>query len=361
MKHILAGAAVFCAVTTSAQDSTEKKPSPFSFSGYLEVYYAYDFNKPAGHDRPAFFYSHNRHNEVNLNLGYLKVNYQTEKLRANLAIGLGTYMNANYAAEPGTLKNVYEANVGVKMARHKNLWLDAGIFPSHIGFESANAATCWTLTRSILADNSPYFESGAKLTYTTDNGKWLFSVLALNGWQRIQRVPGNSLLSGGTQIQYMPSSRWLINYSNFAGTDKPDTARLWRYYHNLYSTISVGEQVGITLGLDIGQEQQSVKSSHLNTWFSPVAIVRYAPAEKWAMALRGEYYNDKKGVLIATGTPNGFQTFGGSVNLDHAVTKNLLWRVEYRSLRSKDGIFAKGAGAVRNNAFLTTSLSLQFP
>lgn len=27
-------------------------------------------------------------------------------LRANLAIGAGTYMNANYAAEPGTLKNI---------------------------------------------------------------------------------------------------------------------------------------------------------------------------------------------------------------------------------------------------------------
>ena len=36
-----------------------------------------------------------------------------------------------------------------------NLWLDAGIFVSHIGLESANSRDNLTLTRSIMADNSP--------------------------------------------------------------------------------------------------------------------------------------------------------------------------------------------------------------
>ena len=78
--------------------------------------------------------------------------------------------------------------------------MDIGIMPSHIGFESAVSKDCWTLTRSMLAENSPYFESGAKLSYTTNNGKLQFSVLALNGWQRITRVEGNSLMSWGTQV-----------------------------------------------------------------------------------------------------------------------------------------------------------------
>jgi len=32
-------------------------------------------------------------------------------MRANFALGAGTYINASYAAEPGVLKNVYEADV----------------------------------------------------------------------------------------------------------------------------------------------------------------------------------------------------------------------------------------------------------
>ena len=158
----------------------------FSISGYAEPYYAYDLNQPADGNRPGFVYAHNRHNEFNLNLGYLKGSYNAERVRANLALAAGTYMNANYAAETGVLKNVYEANAGLKISKKKNLWIDAGIFSSHIGFESAVSKDCWTLTRSMLADNSPYFESGAKLTYTSDNNKWLVSGLLLNGWQRIE-------------------------------------------------------------------------------------------------------------------------------------------------------------------------------
>ena len=65
----------------------------------------------------------------------------------------GTYANANLAAEPGVLKNIYEANVGVKVSRNKDLWVDAGVLSSHMGFESATGADNWNLTRSLLAES----------------------------------------------------------------------------------------------------------------------------------------------------------------------------------------------------------------
>ena len=112
----------------------------------------------------------------------------------------GTYANSNLAAEPGVLKNIFEANAGVKISKKKKLWIDAGIFESHIGFESAIGKNCWNLTRSISADNSPYYESGIKLSYTSDNEKWFLSGLILNGWQRIQRVNGNNTPAFGHQL-----------------------------------------------------------------------------------------------------------------------------------------------------------------
>ena len=108
-----------------------------------------------------FLYSHNRHNEFNVNLAFIKGSYNKEKIRGNIAIAAGTYTNANYAAEPGVLKNIYEGNVGLKISKTKNVWIDAGIFSSHIGYESAHSPSCWSLTRSLVAENSPYFESGA--------------------------------------------------------------------------------------------------------------------------------------------------------------------------------------------------------
>jgi len=356
MKKILFGTALLISTQLIAQDTT----GSLTISGYVEAYYQYDFNKPADNNRPGFIYSHNRHNEFNLNLGFIKANYTAERVRANLALAAGTYMNANYAAEPGVLKNIYEANAGVKLSKKKNLWLDAGIFASHIGFESAVSKDCWTLTRSILADNSPYYEAGAKLTYTTDDGKWLLSGMALNGWQRIKRVDGNSLMSWGTQVQFKPSDKVLLNYSTFIGTDKPDSARLSRFFHNLYGIFTLSNKVGLTLGVDIGTEDKTVSGNGSNTWYSPVGIIKYSICDTWSIAVRAEYYSDANGVIIATGTPNGFKTTGFSLNIDHAPAKNVLVRLEARSLNSKDKIFTKGTGFTATNTFITSSIAVSF-
>lgn len=358
MKKIFLVLAIIKCTDINAQDSA--KTNQVDFSAYVEVYYNYDFNKPANNNRPAFFYSHNRHNEFNLNLAFLKVSYNTDKIRANLALAAGTYINANYAAEPGVLKNIFEANAGVKISKKKNLWVDAGIFSSHIGFEGAISKECWTLTRSILAENSPYFESGAKITYTSNNDKWLVSGLLLNGWQRIKKVNGNSALSYGTQLQYKPNSKLLINYSTFIGTDKPDSTRQWRYFHNLYGIFNVTGKFGIIAGFDIGAEQKVKGSSKMNTWYAPVLILKHTINSKWAFAVRGEYYYDRDEVIVASGTSNGFQTTGFSFNVDYAPVSKALIRLEARTLKSKDNVFAKGNGFTNNNIFITASLTISF-
>lgn len=361
MKKVLLFITLLYSANIMAQDSAGSgKKSQITFSGYAEAYYSYDFTKPTGNNRPGFIYSHNRSNEFNVNLAFVKGGYSADRIRANIALGVGTYMNANYAAEPGVLKNIFEANVGYKLSRSKKLWLDIGIMPSHIGFESAISKDCGVLTRSLVAENSPYYESGAKLTYTTENNKWLFSALALNGWQRIQRVAGNSLMSWGTQVQFKPTDKVTLNYSTFLGTDKPDSLRRWRYFHNLYGVFQLTDRVGLILGFDIGQEQVNKGETKMNTWYSPVAILRYTPADQWAIAVRGEYYSDERGVIISTGTPNGFKTTGLSTNIDYLPVNNLALRLEGRWLRSKDRIFVRNESRSAANAAITFSAAISF-
>jgi hypothetical protein len=67
-------------------------------------------------------------------------------------------------------------------------------------------------------------------------------------------------------------------------------------------------------------------------------------------------------VIIATGTENGFQTVGYSLNFDHWVSPNVLWRIEARSLSSEDKIFVDAEGrATSTNTFFTASLSVTLP
>lgn len=361
MRHFFAFALLNSCAATFLFAQNEAPPPTLTFSGYVEPYYSYDFNNPKTEgDRPDFFYSHNRHNEFNLNLGFLKANYTAQRVRANAALAAGTYMNANYAAEPGVAKNILEMNAGVRLSQKHDLWLDAGVFSSHIGFESAIGKDCRTLTRSLSAETSPYFEAGAKLTYNTPDGKWLLSGLVLNGWQRIQRVGGNSLPSFGTQIQFKPNSKIVLNSSTFVGTDKPDDARQMRYFHNFYSIFQLSEKWEATLGFDIGREQARPESSDYNTWYTPVVILRCAATDKLAIAARAEYYRDKNGVIVATEVPDGFEVLGLSLNVDCAVAPNTVWRIEGRFLSSKEEIFLKNNDLVDTNVFVTTSLAVSF-
>ena len=335
-----------------------QKPKVF-YSGYVDLFYAYDFNEPNSNYRQNFFYNHNRHNEFNLNLGLLKVSVQHLKYRANITLQSGTYVIDNYAAEPAILQHIYEGNLGLSLNKKNNLWLDAGIFASHIGFESAISKDSWTLTRSLLAENSPYYLSGVKLTYNP-NDHWEFATLICNGWQRIKKVSGNSLPALGTQIKYTNGDKLIVNWSTFIGTDDPDTTRRIRYFNNFYVQSQLTKKIGFIVGFDIGAQQTKKDSSAYNVWFSPVIIVRYSLTNKWSASLRVEYYQDENGIIIDTTSPNGFKTSGLSLNLDYSPVKNVAWRLEGRWLNSLDKIFQRQNNYINDNYFLVSSIAVSF-
>lgn len=341
---------------THSQDSTT-----IAYSVYGEVYYIYDFSKPESHIRPPFVYSHNRTEEVAINLGLIHASFTNQKTRANLGLMTGTYSNANLTAEPGVLKNVYEANAGIKINKQYQLWIDAGVLSSHIGFETAVGKDNWTLTRSLAADNSPYYEAGARLSYSSTNQKWYTALLLLNGWQRIQRVEGNHIPSFGTQITFKPNEKLLINSSTFIGSDQPDSIRKMRYFHNLYSVVQLSNRTAITIGLDAGLEQKAKRNSSMNLWYTPVVIIRTKVGNDKFVALRTENYCDKNGVIIAKIHEHPFNVWAHSSNFDWQLTQNLLWRIEGRLMQSKYPVFLKrSTGYQHSNLSATTVLCFSF-
>ena len=345
-------------LSCNAQDTASKKAT-LETRVFLDVYYAYDFSNPASHEKAAFLYNHKRHNEVNVNLALAKITYNRERTRAELGLMTGTYAQYNLAAESQVLQHVFEANAGVKVTAKNDLWVDAGIFTSHIGFESAINKDCWTLTRSILAENSPYYEAGLRLSYTTTDSKLYVAALMLNGWQRITRVEGNNTPAFGTQLTYTPSDKVSLNWSTFTGNDKPDSIKQWRYFNNLYAVWKLNNNWGLTVGLDYGLEQKQPKSSSFNKWYAPVAILRYE-SNSWALAARVEYYSDKQGVIVPLMNRQPYQMQGYSMNADRTIGKNALWRVEWRMFNNSHPYFVKSNGIAKSNHMLTTSVVIDF-
>lgn len=338
--------------------------SGLTMTGYVEVYYSHDFTAPKiAQERPGFLYNFKRNREVNINLAFIKGTYVGERVRGNLAIQAGTYAQYNYAAEQDLVKNILEANVGVKLSKTNDVWLDAGVFSSHIGFEGAIGKDNWTLTRSILAENSPYYLSGAKLTYNTSNGKLTLLGSILNGWQRIKRLDGYSGPSFSTQVQYRPSPKLTLNWSSFIGSDRPDSLKQGRFFNNFYAYINPAGKFGVILGFDIGSDRKPIASGDRRVgdgryvWYSPVIIARLATSDKSYLNGRIEYYDDRDAVIV--GIP-GFQTTGYSLGYDYAILPNALFRIEGKVYNSRNAIFETDNGLSKTNTSLTTSLAISF-
>lgn len=341
----------------SQADSVNQKA--ISWSAYVETYYLYDFGNPSTNNRPDFFYSFTRHNELNLNLGAIQVQYNKERVKAKLGLMTGTYAKANLAQEPAIYRMILNANIGYQLFKNSNTWFTVGVFPSHLGFESAIGANCWNMTRSLVAENSPYFLAGAKVYHTSANEKWTIGITATNGWQRIQRQVGNSAMGLGHQLQYKPSKKLTFNSSSFVGSDYPDAERRMRYFHNFYMIAHLSSRFSIITGVDAGIEQTAKGTSAYNNWFAPVLLAKYQLTDKIRIAGRVEYYVDENEVIIRTTDNGGFATTGFSLNADFALTDVLLWRVEGRLLADKRSIYTVGNNPSNTNSFLGTSLSIK--
>lgn len=342
----------FCTIHFAhAQTDSAKK---LRFSGYAELYYSYDFSRPENKEKPSFVYNHKRHNEINTNLILLKSNYLDDHFRANIGLMAGNYARYNLSSELNWAKFIHEANVGFRLSKKQNIWIDAGIMPSHIGFESAISADCWTLTRNILAENSPYYESGIKIGYTNPRENLNISFLVLNGWQRIHIPTDFRGPSYGIQVNLKTSKSLTLNYSNFMGTAFPDSLQSFRTYHNFYLIYDSDRKLGAILGFDIGTESNFNNKRAI--WYTPAFILQYKPEENTKIALRGEYFNDKNEVIVPTNNMNGFKVWGLSTNIDYKINKKITCRVEGKLYTSKDRIFNNGQ---TNTVYLSANTTIR--
>ncbi len=333
---------------------TDSLLSNLKLSTYFESYYTYDFGK-VGPEKLRGFVNHSKNNEIGINMALIRANYKHNKFRANLGLMIGSYSDENYKGQDYGYKNIYESSVGIRLAEKHNLWFDAGIFPSHIGAESAVGMDNWTLTRSIQAEASPYYEAGARLSYTSKNGKLYASIMALNGWQLITKGY-NYPLSFGHQITYKINDRFLVNSSSFIGNNNYNVGyNRNRYFHNFYTTQKWNEKFSTLLGFDIGSEEAWYTNGTYLLWYSPIFMARYAITNKHALAFRAEYFRDKFEIVFKTNTINEFIGSGFSLNYDWNINKYAMFRIEGKIYTNESPLFLDNNTLSKTNQSITTA------
>jgi hypothetical protein len=343
-------------VNTAVMDTTDFRfAGKVTVEGYIDSYYSYDFNKPPGANRP-YFVSMARHNEMTINLAYIDIKYSSSRLRARFVPGFGTYINANYAAENGSLKNIVEASTGIKLWSNKNIWIDFGVFGSPYTNESAISKDHLAYTRSFAPEYVPYYLSGVKLT-TPLSKKITAYFYLLNGWQQIGDINDNKAI--GTQLEYRPTDYLLINWNTFAGKESSvtDATSGARYFTDVFFIYSK-DKWSMTGCAYIGSQKQASGNA---TWWTANLIARYNLTNKLSVTGRIEYFEDLKGVQIAPINPtNGFNSYSSSLGLNLKVAENVLWRTEGRTFFSEKAVYQRDGNPVQSSNLITTNLTIWF-
>ena len=306
-------------------DSTPR----LTFGAFVDTYYAYDFGRPESHDR-AFTTQAARHDEFNVNLAHVSVQYAAPTTRARLALQAGTSVQVNYSFEPeeiggqtNHLPLIQEATLGVALA--STLWIDGGIFFSHIGSESWISIDNPVYTRSLPSEFAPYYQAGVRATW---NAKPALTAQlnVINGWNLV--AENNEDKAVGMRLDWAASPALTVSYSNYIGREPHATseAQGMRVFNDFSARFAPTEQTTLIGTVDVGTQEG-------DTWYAASLLGRQWVSPAVGINARVERFDDADGVIAP-----GLRAWGASVGVDVA-RGNAMWRTEARFLSAEDAVF----------------------
>ena len=119
------------------------------------------------------------------------------------------------------------------------LWVDGGVFFSHIGQESWISRDNPTYTRSFTAEYTPYYSSGVKLTWAA-SPKVTAQLHLLNGWQNISE--NNERKAVGARVDWTSARGHRAGVGRLSGRRTArGRARRMRDFHQLVGPTRASE------------------------------------------------------------------------------------------------------------------------
>ena len=313
-----------------AQDSTKK--GNLTISGSVDAYYRFNFHnaKDSGYTNNYTSFT-NSHNSFELGMASLKADYTIGKVSATADLGFGR------RAEEFSYNDISVTRTAVKQAYlsyapSSHVKFTMGKWATHIGYELLDAYLNRNYSMDYMFSYGPFFHTGLKADFTFGNCGLMVGVT---------NPPDNTTASFAKkffigQFSGASSSGKFKGYLNYMGGKD-----LFETSYNQFDVVLLGT---ITDQFNIGYNGtiQTVKpkSGDGDSWWGSALYLNYDPSSMFGLTLRGEYFDDKKGVsgltTLVTGTPTSVfdVTLSGNIRID-----NLTIIPEFRLDSAKDPIF----------------------
>lgn len=283
---VLAVPAFFSA--SFAQDST--KPA-LKISGSVDAYYRYSPGAEGSTFKNNFTSFTGSANIFQLGMASIKGEYTSGKTGVVVDLGFGKRAEEFSYADEGTLQSVKQAYIYYSPS--DKVKFTFGKFGTHIGYELLDPQLNKNYSMSYMFTNGPFSHTGLKADFTLGGGAGLMVGIA-NPIDVTSPADGSAPKTILFQLSKVAAKYAVfLNYAGYFGAKLQMPTQSSLSQIGLTASYTVNDKFG--LGYD--GTVQFVKDETLSkskTWWGSAIYANYAASSAFGLALRAEYFSDKK-------------------------------------------------------------------
>lgn len=333
--------------------------SGIDISGFVDVYYSYNFHDPAepagGPDfEQALRAFDTEANEFSLSLAELVVQKAPAPVGFRIDFDYGPTTDIVHFFEPsGTeiFKNVQQAYVTYVAPVGKGLTIDFGKFVTHMGFEVIESKDNWNYSRGLLFTWAiPFYHTGLRIGYPVADGVTV-TLLGVNGWNNVDENNDGKTVGAQVIVTAIPKVTFIQN-AIWGSEAAPNSQR---HVYDTVVILNATDKLSLGANFDIGMDDNSLGTAVTpgdSSFYGVAGYGRLALTDASAIAVRGEWFKDTDGFMTLTNQSVAEVTVTGEVKLGGS----LLTRLEYRRDWSNKNVFFDGTGAATRSAQDTITL-----
>jgi hypothetical protein len=295
-----------------------------SITGLLDSYISYNTNDPDDGTN-ALYYTNPNSRGFGLNQAKISVDAKGDSpvgVHTDIWFGSGARLFRD-GLEPGPLEDViYLEQAYGYYAFENGAELDVGLFGTIAGLEVAESHLNWNYSRGLLwAWNEPFSHLGAKFSAPiTDT--FTGRVMLVNGFDNA--FDENSGKSYGVQGSWAPSDRFNTTATWIHGPENDLTNTGWQrdFSWNFYGGLH--EKFEVMANLDWISSTDPLDATATSWGIGGYA--RFNPTDKFRIAQRFEYFDDKE--ARGTGVEQTLKEY--TLTFEYAPQPSFITRLEYR-------------------------------
>jgi hypothetical protein len=287
-KNLLFSAAISAALVANAQDSTSA--NPLNISGFVDVFYRYDFAKTGANTRTAFT---SNYNSFGLGMASVKLDKTLGKVGFVADLGFGQRakeFSYNDNGITAAVKQLY-----ITYAPTDNFKLTAGSWATHVGYELVDAPANRNYSMSYMFTYGPYFHTGLKAEYTFGKSGVMVGIANPTDYKLTSNPPRMFL------AQFFTGSKndKLKAYLNYVGGKSTDSTRSSQFDLVVLGTVTDKFSVGFNGTVASSAAKESGKFTDGQSWWGSALYLNVDPSPKFGLTLRSELFSDEKMLLLA--------------------------------------------------------------